>query len=125
MESSQAGAGGTWSVGSARANSMKRSDCSMIVSTASQTGMTMMVRRISAITVTAGPRRPPRRAWRRRKSGQTATTMVTAQMPGPMKGRTTQTLPSSRPLTARIDITVRGRLTGVAMAFSGLEAGAV
>jgi hypothetical protein len=102
---------------------MTRSDCSMIVSTASQTGITMMVRRISAITPTAGPRRPPIRAWSLRNRGQVATTMVTAQMPGPMKGRTTQRLPSSSPLIARIPITVRGRLTGVAMAFSREWAG--
>src|SRR5215470_3606468 len=120
IESSQAGGGGTWRVGRERAKVMSRSDCSMIVSTASQTGMTMIIRRIRPITATAGPRRPPSRAWSLWNSGQVATTMVTAQMPGPMKGRTTQTLPSRSPVIARIPITFRGRLvTGIAMAFSG------
>src|SRR4030095_7334392 len=76
-----------------------------------------MSRKISPITVTAGPRRPPSRACSFLNSGQTATTIVTAQMPGPMNGRTTQRLPSSSPLMARIDITVRGRLFDVAMPF--------
>lgn len=76
------------------------------------------------MTVTAGPRRPQSRLWSLRKRGQVATTMVTAQMPGARKGRTTQRLPKSNPPRARMIISVRGRLlTGVGMRSSGGASG--
>jgi len=103
--------------GSARTSDTSRSDCSSTVSTARNKGASTIASRISDIAMTASQRRPPNTACSFSNSGQVAATMVTAQIPGPRKGLTTHTVPSSNPPMARMDIRMRGRfVSGVTVA---------
>src|SRR6516225_3173184 len=71
--------------------------------------MTRTARSTTHITATAGPRRPPKAFWSLRISGQVATTIIVAQIPGPRNGRITHRLPTMSRAMATIARTVRVR----------------
>ncbi len=74
-----------------------RSEFSAMVEMPSQIGTTSSVVRATTITATAGPRRPPRRAWTAIRMGQVAMTIIVAQSTAATKGRITQRVAAISP----------------------------
>ena len=74
-----------------------------------QVGTTSRASRAMTITATAGPRRPPRRAWRAVRMGQVAMTIIVAQTTAARKGNITQMLAAVITPRARTPSVMRGR----------------
>ena len=121
--STHGGGGGTRSVGSARAISPIRPDCSRMVDIARKSGTIRTSSSATVITATAAPRRPPRRAWRPSMRGQVETTIIVAQSSDPRNGSSTQRLPTmsrQMPMTDRV-MRVRSRYgAGAVMAMPAI-----
>ena len=107
--STHGGGGGTRSVGSARAISPIRPDCSRMVDIARKSGTIRTSSSATVITATAAPRRPPRRAWRPSMRGQVETTIIVAQSSDPRNGSSTQRLPTMSRQMPRTDRVMRVR----------------
>ena len=121
--STHGGGGGTRSVGSARAISAIRSNCSRMVDVATKRGMIRTRSSATVITATAAPRRPPRRAWRASMRGQVETTIIVAQSSDPRNGSSTRRLPAmSRPMPRTVRVMrVRSRYgAGAVMAMPAI-----
>ena len=106
---SQAGGGGSPSFASVRTKFPTRSEFSAMVEMPIQVGTTRRVTRPAIITATAGPRRPPRRAWTAISHGQVAMTIIVAQTTAATNGSMTQRLAKVMAPMARTPRVMRGR----------------